>query len=290
MLNYNLDIDSRSNWIITTKTSTAKSMPFYLTELGDFHAGKHYFTERDNKEGYQLLYTVSGAGGLTCGTQELALVPKTAVIVKCFEHHKYWTSGTAWHFRWIHFGGTGSDSLEAYINDGRFQIVPVTDPKQFESDFDFLGTLAPRNDVISCAQISNQISEMMTSMLTQRLSEHLHANNTPAHYLDIKTVTNFIHQNYQRQISIDEMTETVNISKYHFIRLFKKQMGTTPYEYLVNYRINQAKIMLRSTNKSVHEISYEVGYLSKSNFTAQFKALVGIPPARYRSESLHMST
>ena len=91
-----------------------------------------------------------------------------------------------------------------------------------------------------------------------------------------------------RPITVDDITEHIKISKYHFIRLFKKQMGVTPYEYLINYRINQAKILLQTTSRSLFEISYDVGYKSKSNFVAQFKTLVGTTPAKYRSESLRL--
>lgn len=82
------------------------------------------------------------------------------------------------------------------------------------------------------------------------------------------------------------MTEKMNISKYHFIRVFKRQMGVTPYEYLTEYRINMAKILLRTTYKSVFEIAFDVGYNSKSNFIAKFHSMTGVTPSQYRKENI----
>ncbi|MEG1441344.1 MAG: AraC family transcriptional regulator [Oscillospiraceae bacterium] len=285
MLEYDLDIDKKSKWFITTETDAVKDMPFYLTELGDFYAGSDFFTERDNKSGYQLIFTAAGSAELTINDKKFDLPLNSVVVVKCNTHHRYEPTAVPWNFKWIHFGGSGADALAKHINDESCAILEVAEPEKFTQYFSYLATLAPRNDLISSAQISNDISDMLTQILINKLSLNLRTPKNHAHYTDIRAVIDFVHKNYRDQISIDDMTNTVNISKYHFIRLFKKQMGTTPYEYLVNYRINQAKIMLRSSNKSVYEISYEVGYLSKSNFTAQFKSIVGLTPAKYRAEN-----
>ena len=63
-------------------------------------------------------------------------------------------------------------------------------------------------------------------------------------------------------------------------------MGVTPYEYLTEYRINMAKIPLRTTYKSVFEIAFDVGYNSKSNFIAKFHSMTGVTPSQYRKENI----
>ncbi len=288
MLSYSLDIEPRSRWIITTETDAAKDMPFYLTEFGDFYSKSGYYTERDNKEGYQLLYTLSGSGKLRTEYGETMLLPGSAVIVRCFSLHRYETAEAPWHCQWIHLGGTGADHYEQYINDDRIHPIQLPAEESFGAHFDSLSVLAPRNDLISIANISNEISEMLTCLLTHKISSTLQFGNPVTHYADIHDALLFMQKNYALPITVDDITEHIKISKYHFIRLFKKQMGVTPYEYLINYRINQAKILLQTTSRSLFEISYDVGYKSKSNFVAQFKTLVGTTPAKYRSESLRL--
>lgn len=286
MLNYYLDIDEHSKWIITTKTEAADEMPFYLTELGDFYAGSRYYTERDNKDGYQLLYTASGAGRLHIGTQSLSLEKHTAVIVRCDVYHRYTTADAPWHMRWIHFGGTGADTYLRHINNGRYAVITLTDPAATEKDLDELAALAPRYDIVSYAQISNTISQLMTRLFDDCLGTA--ATATAAYTADITAVIDYIRKNYATPLTLDDLVRQVNISKFHFIRLFKKQTGITPYDYLVNQRIHAAKLLLRTTDMPIQEIADKVGYPSKSNFSQQFKALVGSTPGQYRQESLHM--
>ena len=97
-------------------------------------------------------------------------------------------------------------------------------------------------------------------------------------------VIDFIQNNYSDSISIDDMIQNIHISKYHFIRLFHRIMGTTPYNYLTNYRINKSKLLLRTTNKSIAEISEECGFLDTSNFISQFKQNTNQKPTDYRRD------
>ncbi len=80
------------------------------------------------------------------------------------------------------------------------------------------------------------------------------------HSDDINVVIDFIQNNYSDSISIDDMTEYPYF-KISFYPPFRRIMGTTPYNYLTNYRINKSKLLLRTTNKSISEISEECGFL-----------------------------
>jgi len=73
------------------------------------------------------------------------------------------------------------------------------------------------------------------------------------------------------------------ISKYHLIRVFKKYYGTTPRQYLINKRIEQAKYILID-GKSVTETCYAIGFESVFSFSNLFKIKTGITPANYRRE------
>ena len=97
MLDYKLDIADNSKWVICTKPEAAKALPFYITEAGEFYAKSGYYTERDGRDGLQLIYTVSGEGRLIADNTETRLLPGSAVIIRCGEHHRYETVGNGWH-------------------------------------------------------------------------------------------------------------------------------------------------------------------------------------------------
>ena len=69
-------------------------------------------------------------------------------------------------------------------------------------------------------------------------------------------------------------------------KLFRRYMGTTPYNYLVNFRITQAKELLVLTDHSVSEIAQEVGFGDASNFSTRFAKATGQSPLQYRKSAL----
>ena len=76
------------------------------------------------------------------------------------------------------------------------------------------------------------------------------------------------------------------MSKSYFLRLFRRYMGTTPYNYLINFRITQAKELLVLTDHSISEIAQEAGFGDASNFSTRFAKATGQSPMQYRKSTL----
>lgn len=284
MINYNNDLSDDSKWIISENINRA--MPFYVTELGKFKCGKQYFTERQDMPSYLLILTLSGKGSLSCGGRTITLAENSAALIDCSGYHKYKTADDSWEFLWMHIGGNGVKPFYSLFNADINGKSEINIHGNIIQDFLYIELLSSRTDVLSSIQISNAVSDILSSLLTMRLSENSGAPRSGSHYKDILTVVEYIHSNYQDNINLNDMTELVNISKYHFIRLFKEQIGTTPYEYILNYRMLCAKKLLRTTSMSVGEISVNVGFSSVSNFIQKFKAIEGISPSAYRKETI----
>jgi len=86
-------------------------------------------------------------------------------------------------------------------------------------------------------------------------------------------------------VTLDDLLLVANLSKYHFIRVFKRQMGLTPYQYLQQYRMNQAQVLLCGTNMPISEVAVQVGYGDTSGFIEHFCGVVGVTSAVYRKQS-----
>ena len=108
-------------------------------------------------------------------------------------------------------------------------------------------------------------------------------HNKPRGYKDnIKKVIDYMNENYTSALSCDELSSLINMDKYRFIRAFKKQMDKTPYEYLLDLKIEKAKKMLKAKDYTITEISMMCGFSSHSHFTTVFKKKTGLSPAEYR--------
>ena len=92
----------------------------------------------------------------------------------------------------------------------------------------------------------------------------------------------FIHLNYNKKISIDDMAKNACMSKYHFSRLFKESTGESPYKYLCMYRIEKAKELLIKTSLSINEIALRTGFEDTSSFIYLFKKHVFVSPLQFR--------
>lgn len=101
---------------------------------------------------------------------------------------------------------------------------------------------------------------------------------------NLKKVIDYMNENYTSGISCDELSNLINIDKYRFIRSFKAQTSKTPYEYLLDLKLEKAKKMLKMKEYSITEISMLCGFSSHSHFTSTFRKKTGMSPTEYRLE------
>lgn len=80
------------------------------------------------------------------------------------------------------------------------------------------------------------------------------------------------------------MHGAIRMSQFHFGRLFKQSLSLSPYQYLLQQRVERAKQLLQQTNKPVMEIALECGFNSHSHLGRKFRQLTGITPKAYRAK------
>ncbi len=99
---------------------------------------------------------------------------------------------------------------------------------------------------------------------------------------NIKTILDYISENYMKTITIDELADSVKLSKHYFMRFFKKYMGMTCIEYINDYRLNIASNLLLTTDMQITEVSSNVGITNLSYFNRIFKKKYNMTPKEYR--------
>jgi AraC family transcriptional regulator len=99
---------------------------------------------------------------------------------------------------------------------------------------------------------------------------------------DLLKVTEYIRDRLAQDIKLKELAQLLSMSQFHFSRSFKKSMGTSPHQYLLQQRVEKAKQLLKQTKLSIVEIAIECGFNSHSHFGKQFRLSTGITPKDYR--------
>ena len=101
----------------------------------------------------------------------------------------------------------------------------------------------------------------------------------------IKEAIHYIEQNFQNDISIEEIARVCGINRSYFGKIFRKSIGKSPQEFLMNYRMIKATELLSLTSLSISEISQAVGYDNPLHFSRAFKNVYGISPRTWRKEN-----
>tara|TARA_Y100000294_G_scaffold129995_1_gene121911 strand:- start:693 stop:1064 length:372 start_codon:yes stop_codon:yes gene_type:complete len=111
-------------------------------------------------------------------------------------------------------------------------------------------------------------------------SESALQNNHPS----IEKAKRYMEENFNKKFSIEHLSKKICTSKFHFSRIFKKQLGITCTEYLNKVRITKAKSLLKNAQLSISEIWFLAGYNDLTYFGKVFKNLEGVSPSAYRKK------
>lgn len=101
----------------------------------------------------------------------------------------------------------------------------------------------------------------------------------------IKEAFSFIEQNFQNDISVEDIATSCGLNRSYFGKIFHENMGKTPQEFLISYRMTKAAELLKLTGLSIGDIGNAVGYPNQLHFSRAFKNIYGISPRQWRYEN-----
>ncbi|MDF2945139.1 MAG: DNA-binding protein AraC-type [Herbinix sp.] len=138
---------------------------------------------------------------------------------------------------------------------------------------------------------SSMIVDSLSIQIVATILREINSNSNVGRYCItegdgyVKNAKEYMQGFYNSNISIIDICSEINISPYHFIRLFKEKTGTTPHEYLLNLRIENAKKMIKDNEDNITSIGKKCGFINNSHFSTTFKRLTGVSPVEYKSNS-----
>lgn len=259
-----------------TPGALAKSMYFYPICTGKYHCDKNYIVKRRNYDSFLLIYVLRGKGYVECPAERLAVKSGEFILIDCYKPHCY-GSEDGWDILWIHFDGPMARQFFNTISP-----TPVLHSKEPDS------TVRNMYRVFNAFHEHSKIEEpLLNKYLTNILTGFLISSGprTSSSSAMMEEIRSYISDHPQMTLSLEELADRANLSPYYFLRLFKKEIGYTPHEYLIMVRINTAKFYLKTTSLSVKDIAYSIGFSSESSFCTSFKKAVGCTPNEYRCDN-----
>lgn len=164
------------------------------------------------------------------------------------------------------------------INPGRY--LRYLDPQIYDNPPTFSQYVADNNKMPLHSIVETQ------GILAQLMSRFLEFKEAKLDSTDsrINKSLQYIHENINEDIRLNELSALCGISKDHFIRIFKKEMRCTPLKYILIKKIEKAQLLLLTTDWHVRDIALDLSLDNISYFTRLFKQVTGKTPGEYRVE------
>jgi AraC family transcriptional regulator len=173
------------------------------------------------------------------------------------------------------------------IDPARLEVIPTfrTRDPQLEAIAMLVLTELKQENLGSSLYIDSLTNVLAVHLLRQYSASKpqlaIYAGGLPQRQL--QQILEYIHAHLERDIKLADLAGLLGMSQFHFSHLFKQSIGTSPYQYLLQQRIERAKQLLKQTNRSIVDIAFCCGFNSHSHLSKQFRQLTGMTPKSYRS-------
>lgn len=135
-------------------------------------------------------------------------------------------------------------------------------------------------------QTRNLFSEIWLLLLREMEDLEQHAElPKPVSQERIRIMLEYIHQHYAEKVTLEQIAGAALVSKRECLRCFQSCIEKTPFAYLLDYRVQMAEKLLRTTDRSMTEIAMDTGFSGSAYFSKTFRELRGMSPSQYRAIS-----
>lgn len=216
-----------------------------------------------------------------CHSGRFGIIPAAAL-------HRAASSSNSIGFITLSFEPTLLNQVaQDWMNPDSLQLIPHT-ATQEDLLIQAIG-LALKNEVESGCVGGRIYGETLANAIVVHLLRH-YCNRTPqiqsyssglaSHKL--QRALTYIHDNLNQALSLESIAAEVELSQYYFSSLFKQSMGISPWQYVIQQRVDRAKLLLKTTDLSISNTALLSGFANQNHLNKHFYKLVGVTPKAYR--------
>ena len=278
-------VEEGSRLFLSTPSKIAESVLFYLHRCGHFVCSREYAVVRNNYNNFFVFCVDEGRMKIVNEGKTYIAEKGDVGIINCHVPHAYYSLTDQTVYKFLHFSGSNSHDFYRHIRERSPVVFSVSKDSVITKDIHWL--LAFHQEMedkgiqkVPEDQVSSRLHDILCAMLFQASEKGYTIN--PSRKPVIEQAVSYIREHYMEPMEVNVLADLVNVSRYHFSRMFKEEVGYSPHEYITLLRINRAKELLKSTDLPMSEIAFRVGYEYSTSFTAVFQKKVGVTPREFR--------
>ena len=249
----------------------------------------------------RIYYIVEGEAMLHLPDKDVRLKPRYLYIIPAYTAHSYECHGRFVHY-YLHVyegfkhemnlqevyelpteveGGEGMEQLFEYLcSQLPYAQLPQPDPRSYDTSAQTSDYVARYRDMELWEKI-----ELRGAMLM--IMSHFIREARPRVWTNderMKRVLEYIHANISYQLNVEELSDLAHVTKPYFIKLFKHEFGISPIQYINGKKVERAQLLLFTTNMTIKEVAYTLGFSDHNYFIRLFRKMIGTTPQEYRKK------
>ncbi|MBQ7039832.1 MAG: helix-turn-helix transcriptional regulator, partial [Clostridia bacterium] len=245
-------------------SSTAYNFPVTLFHIGE-NIEQLPVNRPDGYNWHMFLWVTKGEGYLELGDIKTTFVEGQGFFTKSNIPYSYFKTGEEFSTQWVAF--SSNDVIFEYFNPEDYFLFNVPD---------YLKNATLQLEKL-CKSHSAATRAAQTYLWVTELFEKLSENKMSFS----ESITDYLEQNCQKQITLEELSKKFSMDKYMLCRKFSHDTGETVIQTLKTIRIDKAKNLLRHCDYTVEDIAWLCGYESPSYFIKIFRECTGTTPNQY---------
>lgn len=265
--------------IRNTPVSAVGKQLLHIQEVG-FMPSVYAGTTRYNQiDSYLIAFVLNGEGYLSYNGVEQHLCEGQGLFIDCHKTNMFrCDKKNPWSMLWIHFNGVSAAYYyELFKSVYGTVFLPHSLSELKTIVYEIMANNAHKSEN---TEIIN--AKLITDILTIIISKPNVIGPVDIYSSQMKSIMEYIDSHFTENINLDEISKAFYINKYYLTREFKKEFGETIFQHIILKRINYAKELLASTDKSIEDIAHQSGFNDQSNFSRQFKKLEGVSAMAFR--------
>lgn len=242
---------------------------YYMTWGDEYICDSTYKVDREMLDCYLLMNLLAGKMSLKTEEKTYMLNDGNMVLLDLRKPHFYKAETAIQVQQYMVHGNT----LPAY-----YQLLTKDNGPVFHKDSRLQFILnSLKQETMMPVPNDHIISMLLTNMLCSLTGSLELIGEDP-----VRQAKYYMNDHYTENISLDDIAAAVSLSKFYFSRLFEKETGTTPWEFLIETRLRNAMQMLTHSNAAVEEIAASCGFSNTAHFIRTFKSHTNFTPGAFR--------